>query len=605
MLPPKQMLTIKKGRRALQLLAVILVAGLTACGPPGPRDLRKGERLINAGRYADAVPVLTEAVQLLRGTTPTVQATAWNLLGSAYHGAGQKEQAAHAYLEALRLDRNLWAADFNLGCLYLDDGNYSGAIDYLTTYTSAHQKEAEGYLLLGRARLKLCLEKPMRERDRQIQLDNARLDYDYADKLHPTAEAQNALGIIELQRRIPGTEPVKTSIEYFRQALERDPHYGPALLDLAMVLHHYANEPKEALDTYRRYLSLEPPPPQAPEVEKIAHQLDVDLRITIVPHGPDHPVPAPQPVTNNPPPKQIPTTVTETPAPAPAPAPTPVPVPVPQTPKVAVVQTPVEKPAPKPATKPPVQVLPIPEPQNAPPAQNPTPAVVTQQPPPVVAQPTSTPAPTTPSPELVEPEPKHTFVQKLNPLNWFKSKKPEIEITPEYANIERYNYSLPVTPIPGDRKQAEQLTTAGQQAEHQSNRAEAMRNYQDAIKADPTYFEASLALGLAAIDAKDYSTALDALSQALNLRANSADARYAFAWVLGKKGYYVDAANELSKLLSVHPQETRAHLLLGNYYADNLDQPKLAREQYTKALELIDPQTAQAAILRAWLDQHP
>jgi len=102
-------------------------------------------------------------------------------------------------------------------------------------------------------------------------------------------------------------------------------------------------------------------------------------------------------------------------------------------------------------------------------------------------------------------------------------------------------------------------------------------------------------LGLSAIDAKDYPTALDALGQALTVDANSADARYAFAWVLGKRGYYQDAANELVKLLSVHPQEVRAHLLLGNFYADNLDQVKLARDEYSKALELIDPQSTQAA----------
>jgi len=132
-----------------------------------------------------------------------------------------------------------------------------------------------------------------------------------------------------------------------------------------------------------------------------------------------------------------------------------------------------------------------------------------------------------------------------------------------------------------------------------------MRDYQEAMKADPTYFEAGLALGLAAIDMKDYPTALDALGQALTLQANSADARYAFAWVLGRRGCYQDAANELGRLLSAHPREVRARLLLGNIYADNLGQPKLAREQYLKALDLIEPQSSQAAVIRAWLDQHP
>jgi tetratricopeptide (TPR) repeat protein len=132
-----------------------------------------------------------------------------------------------------------------------------------------------------------------------------------------------------------------------------------------------------------------------------------------------------------------------------------------------------------------------------------------------------------------------------------------------------------------------------------------MWDYQEAIKADPTYFEAGLALGLAEVDAKNYPTALDALGQALTLQEGSADARYAFAWVLGRQGYYQDAVNELIKLLAVHPREVRAHLLLGNFYADQLAQPQLAREQYLKALTLIDPQSSQAGVIRAWLEQHP
>ena len=72
--------------RLLHILAVISLAGLTACGPPGPRDLRKGEKLIENGQCNDAIPVLTEAVDLLRNAPVTVEATARNFLGLAYQG---------------------------------------------------------------------------------------------------------------------------------------------------------------------------------------------------------------------------------------------------------------------------------------------------------------------------------------------------------------------------------------------------------------------------------------------------------------------------------------------------------------------------------------
>jgi tetratricopeptide (TPR) repeat protein len=596
------MLTIKKRRRLLQILAFIPLASLTACGPPGPRDLRKGEALIESGQCAAAIPVLNEGLQLLSPAPPVVRARAWNLLGLAYQGSGQMDAASRAYLEALKLDRNLWAADYNLGCLRMEQTNFPGAIDYLTTYTTSHPKDYNGFLLLGRARLKLALEHPGPDKTRQLQLDNARLDYEYAEKLHSSPEACNALGVITVLRRNQGIDSAKTAVTYFKKALKHEPHYPPAMLNLAIVAQTYLNDPRQALEAYRDYLALQPAPPQAGEVEKLAHQLDLSLRIIITPHGAEHPAPAPTVPVNS-------GIIRQTPAPL-------------------EVQNP--KPISAPVTRPAPAERPAAPPQYQPPPPNPSPVVAhvpspqfsvassSATPPPVSRTKPSSP-PTNPSPEVtaselpVVPPPeekKHTLAKKLNPLNWFsgKSKKTEVPETAVPADVgsgERYNYPLPVTPIPGDRKLAERLTSEGRQAEHQSNRKEAMRDYQEALKADPTYYEAGLSLGLVAIDAKEYSTALDALSQALTVQENSADARYAFAWVLSKRGYYQDAANELGKLLSARPREVRARLLLGNIYADNLGQPRLAREQYLQALELVDPQSSQATLLRAWLEQHP
>jgi tetratricopeptide (TPR) repeat protein len=583
------MLTIKKRRCVCQILAVILVASLTACGPPGARDLRKGEQLIQGGQFADAIPVLTEAVELFHDAPPTVQANAWNLLGLACHGAGQLDAASRAYLEALKLDRDLWAADYNLGCLRLEQTNFPGAIDYLTTYTTSHPKDVDGFLLLGRARLTLAMERAGSEKSRQVQLDNAKLDFEYAEHLRSTAEACNALGLIELQRRSSDVDPANTAVSFFKLALQRDPHYPPALLNLAIVQQRYLNEPREALETYHEYVALDPAPPQAKEVDNLARQLDLNLRITMVPQ---HSSAAPVAPANSGSSREMEPPNEEYQPPTPAA----------RTPRALAAQRPaasLELSAPS---------------QNPPPASNPP------SQPSAPVSPTAAPSETTApaagvttadaAPASPPEERKPSLFQKLNPLNWFsgKSRNAEVTVTPipsQGGSADRYTYPLSVTPIPGDRKLAEQLTAEGSQAEHRASRAEAMRDYEEAVKADPTYFGAGLALGLVAIDAKDYPTALDALSQALALRPNSTDARYAFAWVLGKRGYYQDAANELDKLLSTHPGEVRARLLLGNFYADNLGRPKLAREQYLKALALIEPQSAQAAVIRAWLDQHP
>jgi tetratricopeptide (TPR) repeat protein len=142
------------------------------------------------------------------------------------------------------------------------------------------------------------------------------------------------------------------------------------------------------------------------------------------------------------------------------------------------------------------------------------------------------------------------------------------------------------------------------QARQEGHLEEALRDYQEATEADSTYFDAGLELGVTAVDAGDYDTALDALWRALTVKDNSADARYAFAWTLQKRGFYIDSAKELEKLLSAHPQETRGHLLLGNLDAEKLGKPKQARQHYAKVLEL-DPSNSQAATIRAWLLKAP
>ena len=68
-----------------------------------------------------------------------------------------------------------------------------------------------------------------------------------------------------------------------------------------------------------------------------------------------------------------------------------------------------------------------------------------------------------------------------------------------------------------------------------------------------------------------------------------------------------DAVNELKKVLAAQPdavRQARAHLALGNIYAQQLRDPALAREHYLKVLAL-DPQNPQATAIRFWLAGTP
>jgi tetratricopeptide (TPR) repeat protein len=262
------------------------------------------------------------------------------------------------------------------------------------------------------------------------------------------------------------------------------------------------------------------------------------------------------------------------------------------------------------------------------PAPTPAPAIAPSPPPqisaaPSAAQPSLSISPSfnasnvTPEPVVTEgvSAPRRTITQRLNPINWFSGTPKEQAGASASASASqaepplvapgtRYVYPPFVTPIPGDRAQAKGLQAEAIRARQAGDVAQSIRAFKAAIAADPTFYEAPLELGLTAIQIRDYTTALEELHRALSLQENSAEARYAFAWTLGRRGYTEDAVRELGELLSQHPNDVRGHLLLGSLYAVQLGQPKQAREQYTEALKL-DPNNSQAGNVRAWLQQNP
>jgi tetratricopeptide (TPR) repeat protein len=586
------MTTKKRNRRRYYLVVVAAVATLvTACGPPGARELKQGEQYIQAGQSADAIGVLREATRILGDAPHAVQAKAWNLLGVACQDNGQLDEAAKAYLTALKLDRDNATIDYNLGCLRSQQTNFPGAIDYLTTYVELRHKDLQGYLRLGTARFHYALERTGQDRSRLLEA--ARRDFENAETVRVSADAANALGMLEMQRRPAGAESIHAAAKDFALALQRDPHCAPAMLNLAILSQQYFNQPTQALNFYRQYLTNNPPPPHTNEVAKLAHELDLKQRIIFTPE----------------------TAPTRPPAPAPTPGPAPSSAKVIFTPSNPVAATP----KPLPAESPPVKaVIPAPAPVSTPPpATAPAPARISA--PPAMAQPPPEIAPTVntlnsaPEPVVTEtaPPPRKTITQRLNPINWFSGKPKtggsnaalQAEPPPVPAGT-RFEYPPHVTPIPGDRAQAKRLEAEAIRARQAGDAIQSIRDYKDAAAADPTFYDASYGLGLAALNARDYPTALEALHRALALQEDSAEARYAFAWALQKRGYTEDAVHELGKLLARHPNETRAHLLLGSLYAEKLVEPKLAREQFTQTLEL-DPTNAQAESIRAWLKLNP
>src|SRR5262245_8853437 len=243
MLPPAEVLTnLNCGVNAVLALLFTAILLSTGCAPPGPRALLEGKKLVDEGRYAEAIEPLQNATRLL-----PQNAHGWNYLGLAYHGSGQPEQAVKAYRSALTVDHKLSVVRFNLGCLFLDQEQLGPAIDEFKSYTLLQPAAVDGWLKLGTAQL------------RAKRLDEAERSFRSAMDLqarHP--EALNGLGLIQSQRR-----RWSEAINYFNSASLQEPPYAPAVLNLAILNQQQLNNRPNALKYYRQYLALQPRPADA------------------------------------------------------------------------------------------------------------------------------------------------------------------------------------------------------------------------------------------------------------------------------------------------------------------------------------------------------
>jgi tetratricopeptide (TPR) repeat protein len=181
--------------------------------------------------------------------------------------------------------------------------------------------------------------------------------------------------------------------------------------------------------------------------------------------------------------------------------------------------------------------------------------------------------------------------------------RPAASGQPAGQGIRRYSYRFPPKPPPGDRGPAEQALARGVLAHGQRELSAALTAYREAVRLDPSLFEAQYNLGLAAYELKDWPLSLSSYETALSINPASANARFNFALALDRAGYGVDAVAQLEKLLAIHPQEARAHFSAANIYADELQETDSASRHYRQLLQL-DPQHPQAAAIREWLVAH-
>jgi Flp pilus assembly protein TadD len=236
---------------------ILLLLLTTGCTPAGPKALIQGEKLIDKARYTAAIEKLKLATTLI----PT-NAQAWNYLGLAYHHAGQIGEAEKTYRRALLVNHDLSEAHYNLGCLYLEQKKNDAAKTEFIAYTLRRANSLDALLKLGTAQLRVN------------ELAPAEKTFQDALRLSPqNPEVLNGLGCVRAHQRGRANE----AVGYFGAALKAKTNYPPALLNLAIVAHQQSADKRFALQKYREYLSLKPPPENVQAVKAVASQLEQEL----------------------------------------------------------------------------------------------------------------------------------------------------------------------------------------------------------------------------------------------------------------------------------------------------------------------------------------
>lgn len=649
------MLATKNPSSAVRLCALVAVAALVfvvGCTPAGPRAIIEADRALRGGNYSRAVEKLKRATELMPD-----EPRAWNLLGIAYHNTAQPQLAAQAYRQALARDRSnvVAIAHFNLGCLLLEENNPSAAADELRSFTLLTNSPV-AWTKLGSAQMRLRqFDAAERSFATAVRIDSKNVE---ALNGLGVVNAQRNRTLQALQffnaalQITPKYGPAllnsglvaRQTIATRHIALQRIREYTsirPSLpeTEVAVAL---IRQIESELNPPRFVSSAPAPQPTQTQVSRVnvaapvanpsaasktnlaaaptaAVKTNVLAAASVSNTVSSHPASA-SPVTTRP----LITNVSK------APAPTfsnmtvgrvvarqnatnagPVerrqsPEALPQLPVtvVAVTSTPpaIMAVAITPSTTPPTNARLRPDEFSAP----------------IVAEAATTGRAVT----ALEPNTKPGLLTRLNPFRTSKDKTPTREVgrvvvvapapaetlvpepTPHarrQPGFPRYSYINPTKPpAGGNRSEAEKAMQRALTAQRQGNTNAAILEYTGAIAADPTYSAAQYNLALLLMDTANWSRALAAWETVLALAPESINARYSFALTLKQANYLQDAAAELEKILEAKPQEARAHLTLGNLYAQQLEDVARAREHYKKVLEL-DSRNPQAAAIRFWL----
>lgn len=537
------------------VIASWVFAGL-GCKPPGAKALFNGEKLLQKGNAKAAIIEFEKAVQIL-----PEEWRAWNYLGLARHRADDLNGASEAFQKSVKIagerrnspDDPSFVLYFNQGRLNLDRGRLADAQRQLHTFAS--QKPTFKSLF--------WLAEAFRQNGDMLQ---AQKTYQLAlNENNSSPVVHNRHGLVQLKLK-----NYSGAITSFREALELQPEFNHAQLNLALTYHlhvppDYPNRETLAFEAFKTYVKNNPEP--AVGVQKMMDALEVKLNPIVASS-------ASLENTNN---ELVEVSTNQFAAVSPDAVGLNSDVGLPLTNRFSALPT----------------------------TENNATTAVTEESSAVEIDRSSLleeKEGLSSSAELIPP----AAVPETRDGQTTSSSLPEQSmpiVVPEISGVARYKYINPQRPKPVAVENPDRLDSMFNQAFHLYQIKEfdkAITGYRSLLEINPAHQQAHVNIAITMQVMGDVKASLSAYEKALAINPFSQPAREGFASALNQSGFFIDAAVEFHKLLKVHRDNVPAHLGLGVLYAQHLNRPDKAEYYYRRVLEL-NPQHSEAANIRRWL----
>ena len=615
-------------------LSVLLITLSSGCRPSATRVFEDGQKLVEAGRYEEAIEKLNEA-----RATFDEDPVLWSLMGLALHRTGQLEPAETAYHRATTLaersDLPLPDIHTKLAELYIDRGRPSLAIPLLEERLRIDSSSVDSLLLLGVAyRTQLSNATTVSERQELLRKGEEILAEGANAARSSRDEIFHQLALLYLEAK-----DTRKALEYAQRAVSADSENERAWWSYANLSHlnlQSATAQPQAvqavIERYQRYIEISvdnerrqkaetalatlrgdiSPPPAATDTNEEVEEPEEEgaVAVTVTNTPPTAPAVEIDEVVD-----ETPVEVTETSEPE-----------VDDAPETEVeedsgseveiaggAEATIEIEQPEPESDlgqasestetSGTTAEPVGHEQSFAGGSDPGLEVedtaseseeVTQEP--AVATTTTEEETETEEPATAIAVPGETTLEATETT---EPSPPIVASSPEEGD----NSGVLPEVDPGDRRRvAYEAFRLGAAEQREGDYSNAIRHYSDALRYDPNFYECLFNRAYCYFRQNRYADAAESYRRALQARPGATNTRRNYAITLVRLNRYSDAMAQVNAWIQQEPRSPEAHLLGAKLAADKLKDNQLARYHYGVFLNL-NPASPDAPAIRNWLER--